>query len=343
MTYNHGLILGKFYPPHLGHLHLITEGKKTCRHLTVIISSLQKELIPGKLRFEWLKQLIKDPDVEVVWIQDENPQYPEEHPDFWQIWKISIEQVLKNPIDVLYTSEHYGDPLANVLGTKHVSVDVPRNTFNVSATNIRTNPMEYWNFIPEIIRPYFLKRIVLTGSESVGKSTLSKILAERFNTVLVPEFARDYLDAKGRYVIEGDIQEIGIGHLKLERENEKLANRILFLDTDHLTTKIYSEYYFESCPDWIKERAYGLYYDHSLFLDIDVPWVADPQRDLGENREEMRNIFMREMEIANRNFTLITGDFNHREKEAVKTVEAILKLPMNPCYFTEKQKHLRNV
>ncbi|MDZ4725955.1 MAG: AAA family ATPase [Leptospira sp.] len=343
MRFNHGFILGKFYPPHKGHLHLINESKKLCNRLTVAISSLRSELIPGELRYLWLKDLVKNENIEIKWIQDENPQFPEEDIHFWDIWRSSILQSLDAPIDVLFSSENYGEKLSEVLGVKHRCIDLERNQVPISATQIRNHPTKYWEYIPEKIRPYFLKRIVLTGPESTGKSTLSKILASHFETEFVPEFARTYLDKMGRYVIKDDILQIGIGHLESELEKATKANRILFLDTDHLTTLIYSNFYFKSCPDWVIKRAKGLKYDVSLFMDIDIPWVADPQRELENSRDEMKEIFTHEMEKVAREFHMISGTFAERENQAIEIVNQVLNQPMNVCYFTEEQRNLRNI
>jgi HTH-type transcriptional repressor of NAD biosynthesis genes len=343
MTFNRGLILGKFYPPHTGHLHLISEAKKQCNHLTVIIATLQREEIAGSLRYSFLKELILDPNIEIIWIQDENPQFPEEHLDFWEIWRKSIQRVLREPVDVLFSSEQYGDPLSKVLGTKHICIDLERNSFPVSATLIRNSPGKFWDFIPRPLRPYFLKRIVITGSESVGKSTLASNLAKHFQTSFVPEFAREYLDKKGRYVIAEDIIEIGKGHLASEISQSIQANKLLLLDTDHITTKIYSDHYFHNCPTWVTERADGLIYDGSILLDIDVPWIADTQRDLGNEREYMKKKFEEEMHRSNRDYVLVSGTFPEREKKAIEIIESILKEPMNPLYFNEEQLRLRSV
>jgi len=347
MKFKHGLVLGKFYPPHKGHLYLIEEAKKRCDLLTVVIASLKAERIPGSLRFEWLKALTKDKDVNIVWIQDENPQYPEEDPNFWNIWKQSIEQAIYNsqssPIDSIFSSELYGDPLGKVLGVPHELIDLGRKNFSISASQIRNEPSKYWDFIPELLRPYFLKRVVITGPESVGKSTLTQMLGDYFQTSIVEEYAREYLESKGRYVIEEDILQIGKGHLNLELEMSKQSNRILFLDTDHITTKIYSEYYFKNCPKWVELRAKNLQYDESIFLDIDVPWIADPQRDLGEVREDIKSIFHLELKKANRSYKLVSGSFLQRAEIAKSIIEMILKQPMNPIYFTEEQRNLRTL
>ncbi|TGL39883.1 AAA family ATPase [Leptospira perdikensis] len=339
---NHGLVLGKFYPPHKGHIHLITEAKKNCDELTVLVCSLQAELIPGELRFDWMQSLFPDPKIHLVWVQDENPQYPEEHPDFWNLWRETIESHTKRKVDFLFTSEEYGEPLSKVLGCKHTLIDLNRSHVPVSASKIRESPLTYWEWIPELIRPYFVKRIVLTGSESVGKTSLAETLSKHFQTNWIPEFAREYLETKEGPMDESDFLPIAKGHLLSEIEMAKTSNGILFLDTDLLTTKVYLERYYESEIPWLTERALGLKYDDSLFLDIDVPWMKDKLRDLGEERESMRTRFLQAMKEANRKFHLIRGDYSTREQKAIEIVTQLKSKPMNPEIFTLEQRRLRN-
>lgn len=340
---NHGLVLGKFYPPHKGHLNLIREAKKQCDFLTVLICSLEREIIPGFLRFEWMKGLITDPNIKLVWVQEENPQYPEEHPNFWNIWKHTIESYSIQPIDIVFTSELYGDPLASVLGCKHIPIDIERKKFPISATKIRESPLNHWNYIPETIRHYFVKRIVLTGSESVGKTTLAKKLAEHFKTNWIPEFAREYLEQKPTPMEESDFLPIAKGHLLSEIEAAKTSKGILFLDTDLLTTKVYLERYYRSEIPWLTKRALSLQYDASLFLDIDIPWEKDKLRDLGEEREEMKTRFLESMEEANRDFYLVKGNFLERETLAIEYVNKIKEWPINATSFTKEQMILRKI
>ncbi|TGM05276.1 AAA family ATPase [Leptospira jelokensis] len=339
----HGLVLGKFYPPHKGHLHLIKEAKKKCDLLTVLICSLEREIIPGELRFEWMKGLIPDPNIKLVWVKDENPQYPEDHPNFWEIWKQTITSHSKLPIDFVFTSELYGDPLASVLGCQHIPIDLKRKHVPISASKIRENPIQYWEYIPEPIRSYFVKRIVLTGSESVGKTTLTKKLANHFETNWIPEFARQYLEEKPTPMDESDFLPIAKGHLLSEIEAAKNSNGILFLDTDLLTTKVYLERYYRSDIPWLTERALGLQYDASLFLDIDIPWEKDKLRDLGDEREEMKTRFLQAMAEAKRDFFMIKGNFLEREKLAIDYVNQIKKWPIHPISFTKEQIALRKI
>ncbi len=338
----HGIILGKFYPVHKGHLYLIEEAKKYCDRLTVLCGSIQSELIPGSLRVEWLKQLIKDDKTTAISITDENPQFPEEDPNFWEIWKKSILSRLEFAPNIVFSSENYGERLAQVLGASHLCIDLDRKKVPISASRIREAPLLHWEFIPELIRPYFLKRVVLTGSESVGKSTLAERLANEFKTNWVPEFAREFLESKPSPMTVDDFLPIAEGHLKSEIEASKTANKFLFLDTDHLTTKIYLQHYFHSEDPWITKLAKNLYYDESLFLDIDIPWVADSLRDLGKEREYMKQFFMNEMHLANRSFQMVQGNFKVRESLAIEIVKTLESKPMEPKYFESEQIQLRS-
>ncbi|MFQ5570264.1 MAG: adenylyltransferase/cytidyltransferase family protein [Rhodothermales bacterium] len=155
--YGTGLVLGKFMPPHRGHLHLIDEARCQAEHVTIIVGTLASEPIPGALRFRWMQELY--PNLDVRHLTDENPQYPHEHPDFWGIWTRSIRRFLPTGPDAVFTSEVYGDRLAACLGAEHVPVDPGRRRVPVSATQIREDPYRYWAFIPECVRPYFSEKV----------------------------------------------------------------------------------------------------------------------------------------------------------------------------------------
>jgi HTH-type transcriptional repressor of NAD biosynthesis genes len=87
-------------------------------------------------------------------VTDEVPSYPHEHPDFWTIWRELIGRYAP-PVDVVFTSEQYGDRLASELGARHVLVDLERRTVPISASLVRANPRAYWHYIPERVQPYF--------------------------------------------------------------------------------------------------------------------------------------------------------------------------------------------
>jgi HTH-type transcriptional regulator, transcriptional repressor of NAD biosynthesis genes len=319
-----GLILGKFMPIHKGHQYLIDFALQQVEHLTVIVGSLADEPIPGQLRYQWVKELY--PAVNVQHCTDENPQYPHEHTDFWNIWVASIRRLMPQGPDVVFTSEEYGEELARRLGASHILCDLSRSSVPVSATSIRNNPYENWQFIPEPVRPYFVRRVVIYGPESTGKTTLAEKLASHYQTVWVPEFARNYLDDKGAWVELPDIEKIAAGQLASEDRLARQANCLLICDTDLITTCVYSRHYFGECPKEVEQMADQRQYDLYLLLDIDVPFVADWQRPDGESREQFFLTFRSELECRGRRFVVISGSYEERFGRAVKAIDELLNL-----------------
>jgi NadR type nicotinamide-nucleotide adenylyltransferase len=318
------MILGKFLPVHRGHQHLIDFARQRVDHLTVIVCSLESEPIAGRLRYEWVRELY--PDVNVVHCADENPQEPKDHPQFWEIWIRSIRRFIPAGPDYVFTSEHYGDELAQRLGARHILVDLDRKTVPVSATMIRERPFENWRFIPACVRPYFAKRVAIVGPESTGKTTLAAELARHFQTVCVTEFARDYLDLKyGESALEritlDDIEAIARGQIAEEDAMARECNRLLVCDTELMTTALWSEHFFGSCPQWIEREARERRYDLYLLTHFDAQWVADSQR-VGDH---LRKDFFDKLRVAldshHHSFEIISGSYSERLQRAITAIE----------------------
>ena len=135
-----------------------------------------------------------------------------------------------------------------------------------------------------------LKRILILGPESTGKSTLAEGLANHFGEPWVPEYAREYLEDLGRAYRYGDMLEIGKGQVALEDEIAKRAEKYLFCDTDLRVIHIWSEHRFGKTHPWVLEQIAERKYDLILLTDTDLPWTPDPQREYPEL--EMRNYFL---------------------------------------------------
>jgi len=316
------MILGKFLPPHRGHQHLVDFARGFCESLTVLVCSIEREPIPGDLRYMWMREMF--PDVRVVSVTEELPQEPSEHPDFWQLWHDAIRRVLPEGPDYVFASEPYGFKLADVLGAQYIPVDPDRRMVPISGRMIREEPMRYWDFIPRCVRPYFVKRVCVFGPESTGKSTLARDLAEHFHTVHVTEFARGLLDQKQGRCDPEDIPLIARGQAASEDALARQANRVLICDTDLLTTSVWSDVLFGSCPAWIVEEAERREYDLYLLTDVDAPWVADSQRYLPHRREEFRDRCIRVLESRSRPYVRISGSWEQRLRQARKAVDRLI-------------------
>lgn len=139
---------------------------------------------------------------------------------------------------------------------------------------------------------YPLKKIVITGPESTGKSTLTRMLAAHYKTDWVKEYARDYLNNLNRDYKEADLLEIARGQIADEDEKSASVTRpFLFCDTDLYVIKVWSEHKYNRCPAWILQQIARRPYDLYLLTCIDTPWEADPQREYPD--PDMRAYFFR--------------------------------------------------
>lgn len=157
-----------------------------------------------------------------------------------------------------------------------------------------------------------VKLVCFYGPESTGKSTMTQRMAEHYQTEYVPEVARELVTSNSFSI--DDI--VRIGHAQTQRviDNVKTAHKILFCDTDLITTQIYSRHYLGVVPDVLRELEKRITYDMYFLFDTDVPWVNDGLRDLGDRRREMFEIFKSELEKRNISYVLVQGDYSQREK-----------------------------
>ncbi|MCK0158639.1 ATP-binding protein [Cellulophaga sp. F20128] len=177
--------------------------------------------------------------------------------------------------------------------------------------------------------PTDLIKIVLFGPESTGKTTLSEQLARHYNSVWVPEYAREYLQNKWnneRKTCEpNDLLPIAEGQMKLENTLSKKASNVLICDTDLLETKVYSEaYYVGDCDPILEKHALENTYDLYLLTYIDIPWEADDLRDKPEEREEMFNYFKNTLLKYDRNFIILKGNKPTRLATAINHIDKLL-------------------
>jgi NadR type nicotinamide-nucleotide adenylyltransferase len=151
--YKKGFVLGKFMPPHKGHMYFIGEALNQTEELYILVCSLKSQPIKGELRYQWMRELF--PQAKVVHVTDENPSYPHEHPDFWSFWIRTIRNNTPGDIQVVFTSEEYGNTMATLLGIDHVLVDLERRQVPVSASLIRENPARYLDFLPLNVQQFY--------------------------------------------------------------------------------------------------------------------------------------------------------------------------------------------
>ena len=178
-----------------------------------------------------------------------------------------------------------------------------------------------------------VKRIVLFGPESSGKTTLAKQIAEKYGVPWVPEYAREYLqnkwDNEGKVCQPDDLIPIAIGQIDLENkaidQAEKNDSPFIVCDTDLLETLVYSEVYYNGWVDnKLQDAVSGQHYDLYFLTGIDVPWVADDLRDKPHEREKMYEAFRLALEANTCNYISLQGNQATRLESASTAIEELL-------------------
>jgi NadR type nicotinamide-nucleotide adenylyltransferase len=317
-----GLIVGKFYPPHRGHKHLIDTGRAQVDELTVIVCQRPGESPAGALRAAWLREI--HPDVNVLLIDD---VYDEQDSKVWA--EHSIHWLGYAP-DVVFTSEDYGERFAFSLNCEHVLVDKARLAVPISSTMIRADALRHWDYLEAPVRGWYAKRVCLVGAESTGKTTLARQLAAHYQTPWVAEYGREFTE---RVYAQGTPYEwtsddfTHIARVQCEREDAaaRACNRILICDTDAFATAIWHRRYLnERSPAVAALAAAHRCPDLYLLPDVETPFVQDGIRDGEAIRQWMHETFLAELNAQQRPYRLLTGSFDERFAQAVRHTDALL-------------------
>jgi len=174
-----------------------------------------------------------------------------------------------------------------------------------------------------------IKKIVIIGPESTGKSTLCEKLAAHYHTLWVPEYAREYLEKHGPNYTYTDLMDIAAGQIELEEEavkklhDEKHHSPSLFIDTDMYVMKVWSEFVFNKCNNWILNRIAERKYDLYLLCDIDLPWIKDELREYPDVKVRKKLYFFYKDLLVNQEvpWCEISGDYDERFSKAINFIE----------------------
>lgn len=243
--YQHAVIATKAYPLHYGHIHVINKAREQSTRVTVFVVYGPGESPSGVDRAAAVQRTFPDVNVKLVadiGTDDTDPASSV----YWGRYAWDIME--DNDFDAVFGSEPYLYTWAEAMGVEAVMVDTRRTLVPVSGTEIRNDPMANWSYIAEEFRPFYLKRVLVVGAESTGKTTLCKKLAQTYSTRFVPEYGRVFVE---EYVPEGmDIETIDkriiFGSIlnnqeRIAKEIELQSHRICFYDTDFFTTMLWYE------------------------------------------------------------------------------------------------------
>jgi len=316
-----GLVIGKFYPPHRGHKFLIETALNAVDHLDVLICVRADQAISGNLRQNWLQEI--HPAARVMQIDDFGDD------DNSKAWADYTRSILGRAPDVVFTSESYGEAYARYLGCEHVLVDADRREVPISATEIRANPLQHWEFLEPCVRAYFARRVCVVGAESTGTTTLAQQLAEHFQTVWVPEYGRTYCENLAASGVDlwnyqwrsEEFLDIARLQCDLEEKLARAANRILICDTDALATSVWHERYMKSRSREVEDIASGRKYDLYVLTDCDIPFVQDGLRDGEAIRRWMTARFEERLAERQLPWIKVSGTRSERLQQAIAEID----------------------
>jgi len=173
-----------------------------------------------------------------------------------------------------------------------------------------------------------VRRVVLTGGESTGKTTLARALAARWKTAWAAEAAREVALSRRGALGPEDVPVIARGHVRLADEASRAASEagraLVFLDQDLLSTVVYARHYYGSCPPWIERLSAERQGDLYLLCRPDLPWTADGVRDRPAAREEIHALFVAALAAAGARTIGVSGVGAAREARAAEAVAEAL-------------------
>lgn len=315
-------VLGKFYPLHIGHISLIQFAQTQCDKLIVLVDNHSSYNMPLADRVKIIQKTF--PHLEVRGIKENTFQEPSESPDFWPYWTNIIKQYIPEPIHSIIGSMAYVKTLAEKLNIDYVIIDNDRLGINISATEIRQDLKEKWNYLAPESKAFFTKKIALMGAESSGKSTMCKNLAQIFNTCYVPEYGRTYTEFHGDKFVSKDFLHIAKAHEAHAHVLQTTSNKYFFYDTEALVTSAWHEYFLNTSNSEVEDFGKSQNIDLYILLPIQDHWEADPVRyhQNKKDREEFYEKLKNKLVKYNKNFIEIkTTDFALMTNEVVKYIK----------------------
>lgn len=332
-----GFLTLKAAPLHTGHIYFISRAATMVDKLYVVLSYDGKRFqddprLSLKNRLLWLKTTFKDlPHIKVVYVDETNCK---PYPEGWHEWSMLVKWAIPHRLEEItkvFSSEpEYTEGFNKYWpNAEHVIIDADRTAINISATEIRENPYKYWSYLPSIVRQHYVKKVCIIGTESCGKTTLTKYLAKIYQTSWVEEYGRKFCE-QDRCMDESllqfnDYALIASRRYEDELQAVKTANKVMFADTNAFVTNFYCKLYEGNTHPLVEEYELLERYDLTLFLDSDVEWVADGLR-VNKDRSKTDDLFRSMLTLHTRteNFgklVRISGTYSERLEKAIKVID----------------------
>lgn len=357
-AFQHGLVIGKFYPPHAGHHFLIRSAAESCARVTVVVMGADVESIPLDARVEWVRQAHSGRSgVAVVGVRDNLPVDYESEVAWRGHVALMREAIARGPhglagiaVDAVFTSEGYGEELARRFDAADVRLDALRTTYAYSGTKVRADPVAAWDALEPPVRAWFAKRVAVVGAESTGTTTLSLDLAHALRTRggphaltrWVPEYGRELTVQKvavaralaGQRGLpepsvfdlewdDGDFETVAARQCADEETAAQAGGPVLVCDTDALATTVWQERYLGRSTEMVRAIAQDMP-PRALYIltdHVDVSFDDDGLRDGEQLRPWMTDRFREVLEKSGTRWIEVRGDRASRLEQASAAVD----------------------
>ncbi len=326
-----GFVFGKFLPFHKGHKALIRFARAQVDFLSVLVCASDQETISGELRKRWIEETFSDcPEIEVLvfpYKESELPNSSESSKEISRVWAEVFKHSFPDHSTVV-TSEPYGEYVAEYMGIRHILFDQNRNKIPVSATRIRSDLFACWHFLPDAVKSSMVIKVVILGTESTGKTTLTEKLANHYGATAVYEAGRDLIPDSNEFSID-DLYRVANEHARRIRKAETGDSPLIIIDTDIHITQSYSR--FSLHKELIIDRDI---YDANkadlyLYLNSDVEFVQDGTRMFEESRNRLDRSHREVLKKHQISIVEISGNWEQRFQKAIQEIDRLIGIKTN--------------
>ncbi|HEX6427210.1 MAG TPA: AAA family ATPase [Niastella sp.] len=319
-------VFGKFLPFHKGHEAMIHFALNKCDFLTVLVCASDKEAISGPARKSWIEKTFPDQknlEVRILdYIESELPNSSVSSKGVSEIWAIVFKQLFPD-YSLVITSEEYGYFVAEFMQIQHIPFDIPKQLFPVSATSVRNDLLTNWTFIPDAVKRDLVLKVVIVGTESTGKTTLTEGLAAYFNCNKVMEAGRDLIPDSNAFSID-DLQLVAREHAKRIEAAASGDSALVIIDTDIHITQSYCQFSFGKDLVVSDEIYNANRADLYLYLNNDVAYFQDGTRLHQQERDLLDASHRQVLTGRNINFVEIKGNWEERFQMAVEQIKSLI-------------------
>lgn len=323
-----GLTLGKFAPFHRGHQYVVeTALKETDEVIVIIYDCPETTNVPLPVRADWIRRLYPAVSVIEAW---DGPTVVGYTPEIKRMHEQYVLGLLDGKrVTHFYSSEMYGEHMSAALGAVNRQVDPRRERVPVSGTAVRTNPFAQKMYVDPVVYSDLITKIVFLGAPSTGKTTLAEHMARQHQTVWMPEYGREYWaqHQENRRLTQEQLVEIAEGHVEREDALLRAAREYLFVDTNAITTYMFSRYYHQGAAPRLRQLAQDASsrYDLVFVCDTDIPYDDTWDRSGDTQRHMFQKQIIADLQMRKMVYFMLSGSLEQRAEKVNKLLAAFKK------------------